>query len=221
MKTMTWLVDIGIGDYKKVWELQKRLVERRAGESIQDVLLLVEHPEVITLGKRGKQEDIFTDDIPVFEVERGGEATYHGPGQLVGYPIFSIKDWPSGVMSIVRMLEDVLIDSASDVGVKAGRIPNQTGVWAENKKIASIGLAVRNGVTYHGFAINVNTNLSRFRLLRPCGFDSSVMTSLNSLIGGEVNMPEFKKKLLKHFQQIFDVTLEPIDLSKVDAPQHD
>ena len=214
MTQMTWLADLGTRDYKEVWDLQKELVQRRLAGDIQDVLILVEHPEVITLGKRGKPDDVFTSEIPVYTVERGGEATYHGPGQLVGYPIFSLQNWPSGVMSFVRGLEDVLINASKDSGVDAGRNPIQTGVWVGGRKLASIGLAVKNGVTYHGFAVNVNTDLSRFRLLKPCGFDGSIMTSISDVAGRRVVLDDFKKDLLKRFQEHFGVKLEsaPADL---------
>jgi len=205
---MTWLADLGTRDYKEVWDLQKELVQRRLSGEIQDVLILVEHPEVITLGKRGKPDDVFTSEIPVYSVERGGEATYHGPGQLVGYPIFSLQDWPSGVMSFVRGLEDVLIAASKDSGVDADRNPIQTGVWVGGRKLGSIGLAVKNGVTYHGFAINVSTDLSRFRLLKPCGFDGSIMTSISDMAGRHVSLNEFKERLLTRFQEHFGVKLE-------------
>ena len=126
MTEMTWLVDLGTMEYGKAWELQKALVQRRISGEIPDVLLLVEHPEVITLGVRGKQDDVFTSEVPVFKIERGGEATYHGPGQLVGYPIFSLKEWP-GVMDFVRKLEEVIIRASRDLGAEAGR-STQTGL---------------------------------------------------------------------------------------------
>ena len=211
MTFMTWLADLGRRDYKEVWELQKKLVQKRLLGEVPDVLLLVEHPEVITLGRRGKPDDVFASDIPVYSVERGGEATYHGPGQLVGYPIFSLKDWPSDIMGFVRKLEEVIIRASGDIGVSAGR-STQTGVWVGGKKLASIGLAVKNGVTYHGFAVNVRTDLSRFLLLKPCGMDGSMMTSLSVAAGHEVEMREFRDKLLTRFEEHFSVKLQPVDL---------
>jgi lipoate-protein ligase B len=206
MTEMTWLVDLGTMEYGTAWELQKALVQRRISGEIPDVLLLVEHPEVITLGVRGKQDDVFTSDVPVFKIERGGEATYHGPGQLVGYPIFSLKEWP-GVMDFVRKLEEVIIRASRDIGAEAGRSA-QTGVWVGQRKLASIGLAVKNGVTYHGFAVNVCTDLSRFMLLKPCGMEGSVMTSLSVSTGKEVGLQEFREKLLARFEELFETRLE-------------
>ena len=206
MTEMTWLVDLGTMEYGKAWELQKALVRRRISGEIPDALLLVEHPEVITLGVRGKRDDVFTSEVPVFRIERGGEATYHGPGQLVGYPIFSLKEWPH-VMDFVRKLEEVIIRASRDLGVEAGRSA-QTGVWVGRRKLASIGLAVKNGVTYHGFAVNVSTDLSRFLLLKPCGMEGSVMTSLSASVGREVGLPEFREKLLARFEELFGTALE-------------
>ena len=206
MTEMTWLVDLGTMEYGKAWNLQKALVQRRISGEIPDVLLLVEHPEVITLGVRGKQDDVFTSEVPVFKIERGGEATYHGPGQLVGYPIFSLKEWP-GVMDFVRKLEEVIIRASRDLGAEAGR-STQTGVWIGQRKLASIGLAVKNGVTYHGFAVNVSTDLSRFMLLKPCGMEGSMMTSLSVSTGREVGLREFREKLLARFEELFETRLE-------------
>ena len=211
MTEMTWLVDLGTMEYGKAWELQKALVQRRISGEIPDVLLLVEHPEVITLGVRGKQDDVFTSEVPVFKIERGGEATYHGPGQLVGYPIFSLKEWP-GVMDFVRKLEEVIIRASRDLGAEAGR-STQTGVWVGQRKLASIGLAVKNGVTYHGFAVNVCTDLSCFMLLKPCGMEGSVMTSLSVSTGREVGLREFREKLLARFEELFETKLEQKEVS--------
>jgi lipoate-protein ligase B len=211
MTEMTWLVDLGTMEYGKAWELQKALVQRRISGEIPDVLLLVEHPEVITLGVRGKQDDVFTSEVPVFKIERGGEATYHGPGQLVGYPIFSLKEWP-GVMDFVRKLEEVIIRASRDLGAEAGRSA-QTGVWVGQRKLASIGLAVKNRVTYHGFAVNVSTDLSRFMLLKPCGMEGSMMTSLSVSTGREVGLREFREKLLARFEELFETKLEQKEVS--------
>ncbi len=206
MSQMTWLVDLGTRDYKEVWDFQKSLVEKRISGGIPDTLLLVEHFEVITLGVRGKAADVFAADVPVYGVERGGEATYHGPGQLVCYPIFSLKDGP-GVMDFVRKLEEVIILASRDTGVEAAR-GKQTGVWVGEKKLASVGLAVKNNVTYHGFAVNVDNDLSRFMLLRPCGMDGSVMTSLTVVAGKTVSLDGFKEKALARFEEIFKTKLE-------------
>ncbi len=213
MKKMTWLIDLGSRNYPEVLKLQRMLVERRIEGSIPDTLLLVEHDDVITLGRRGKPTDVFTTEIPIYSVERGGEATYHGPGQLIGYPIFHLPGWPTSVTGFVRTLEDVLIRSSEDFGVPASRVEGQTGVWVGGKKLASIGLAVKNGVTYHGFAINVHPELTRFTLLRPCGLKGSNMTSLSEVRKQDVGMDEFKEAMLKRFEEVFNTRFEHVDPS--------
>jgi lipoyl(octanoyl) transferase len=178
--------DLGVQEYKRVWVLQQDLVDRRLADEIPDTLLLVEHPHVVTLGRRGKREDVFDPQLPVFEIERGGEATYHGPGQLVGYPIVKMAD-RLDVKRFVTRVQTLVIDVAREFGVPAGPGP-QTGVWVERRKLGSIGVAVNRNVTYHGLALNVNTDLSYFLKLRPCGYGGEVMTSLAKERGAEVDM---------------------------------
>src|SRR3970040_1291803 len=146
-----WLLDLGRRGYREVWELQKALVERRAEDRIPDGLILVEHEPVATLGRRGVREDVLDPSLPVYEVERGGEATYHGPGQLVGYPILKLPDRLE-VKRLVTDLEEVLIRTCADFGIEATREGPERGVWVEDRKIASIGLAGRKGVSFHGLA---------------------------------------------------------------------
>jgi len=153
-----WLVDLGTIDYGEAWDLQKTLVRRRAADEIPDALLLMEHPHVVTLGRRGKRTDVFDPTLPVFEVERGGEATYHGPGQLVGYLILKMKD-RLDVRKLVTDVEEVLIRASRAFDVAAERNEAQRGVWVHGRKLGSIGLAIHNQVTYHGFAHNVTTDL--------------------------------------------------------------
>ena len=184
------LEDLGLRDYREVWDLQHRLVEERLADRIGDTLLLVEHPHVITLGRRGKREDVLDPAIPVYEVERGGEATYHGPGQLVGYPIVKLPERLE-IKRFVTGLQEMLIAVANEFGVAAGPGP-QTGVWVEGRKLASIGVAVNRNVTYHGFALNVNTDLAYFLKCRPCGYGGEVMTSLERELGAPVEIERVK-----------------------------
>jgi len=188
--------DLGLRDYREVWDLQHRLVEERLADRIEDTLLLVEHPHVITLGRRGKREDVLDPTIPVYEVERGGEATYHGPGQLVGYPIVKLPERLE-IKRFVTGLQEMLIAVANEFGVPAGPGP-QTGVWVDGRKLASIGVAVNRNVTYHGFALNVNTDLAYFLKCRPCGYGGEVMTSMARELETAVEMGSVKAALMSH-----------------------
>lgn len=202
MSGVLQLIDLGREEYGQVWELQKRLVSSRADDRIQDTLILVEHHPVITLGRKTTPGNFRPQSIPVFQVERGGDATFHGPGQLVGYPIVRLPT--PNVQSFVRSLETVLIATVGAFGVEAGRMEGHTGVWTgERKKVASIGVAVSNWVTYHGFALNVNVDLSYFRLIRPCGLDPEKMTSMKEILGRDVPFDEVKREVVAQFVRTF------------------
>jgi len=220
----TLLVDLGTRDYKETWELQCGLVELRARALIPDVLLLVEHPHVVTMGKSAKPENILSKRFPIYEVERGGDVTYHGYGQLVGYPIMNLTERDRNVGRYVRGLEATLIETLDHFGISAQRIEGRTGVWVgERKKIASIGVAVRGWVTFHGFALNVSTDLSCFSTINPCGYDSGVMTSMTEQSGRQVSISEVKAPLTNAFEHVFATELETTnekmltDLLKSDA----
>lgn len=212
-----WLLDLGRRAYREVWEMQKALVDRRAEERIPDGLILVEHDPVATLGRRGKREDVLDPGLEVFEVERGGEATYHGPGQLVGYPILKLPDRLE-VKRLVTDLEDLLIRTCHDFGIEATREGPERGVWFGGKKIASIGLAVHRSVTFHGFALNVTTDLGEFLKIRPCGHDGGIMTSMEKALGHPVEMEDAKASVITTFQSIFGVTLRRVDVSELLPP---
>ncbi len=187
------LLDLGRLDYEEAWALQKRLVAERQAGGGADTLVLVEHPDVITLGRRKSARDnVLSDEIPVVEVERGGDVTYHGPGQLVGYPILALDGEERDLHRFLRALEQGLIDACAALGLDAGRKAGWTGVWLGERKVASIGIAVRRWVTYHGFALNVATDLARFRAINPCGLDAAVMTSLAEALGRPVTVAEMK-----------------------------
>ena len=212
-----WLVDLGTVEYKEAWDLQRALVERRAADAIPDVLLLLEHPHVITLGRRGQRKDVFRSDVPVFEIERGGEATYHGPGQLVGYPILKLED-RLDVRKLVTDIEEVLIRSSRAFGIAAERNERQHGVWVHGRKLGSIGLAVHRNVTYHGFAHNVSTNLSYFERIRPCGNEGRVMTSIEKELGRAVDMEAFKDQVVRDFGDVFRELLKAVPASTLVSP---
>jgi lipoyl(octanoyl) transferase len=207
------VTDLGRRDYAEVWEVQKKLVQQRFSDEIFDTLILVEHPHVVTLGRKTSKENFSNQSIPVYQVERGGDATYHGPGQLVGYPIVKLVD--HDVRKYVRMLEEVIIRVCRRCGIEASRIQGNTGVWASGKKLASIGVAVSNWVTFHGFAINVTTDLSYFRMIKPCGLDPSIMTSMASLTGKEFDIEEIKGKTVSEFANVFGITLTPKEVLDV------
>ena len=210
MTTQTNLLDLGLRDYSEVLELQRKLVDLRAKKLTADTLILVEHPHVFTVGKAvsGEIPDQ-VDGVPVYRIERGGQWTYHGPGQLVGYPILDLNERQRNIHKFLRNIEETLILTVGKFGIKGGR-GEQTGVWVGRKKIASIGAAIRNWISFHGFALNVNTDLNYFHKISPCGFHGSTMTSMNVQLGHEVNFSEVKEQLLDEFGKVFD-----IDLTKV------
>lgn len=211
----TVLLDLGRREYGQVWGLQKQLVNMRASDQVQDLLILVEHDHVITLGRKTSQENFRPQNIPVFQVERGGDATYHGPGQLVGYPIIKLKD--PDVHKLLRRLEEVLIRTSSDFSIGATRREGHTGVWADGKKLGSIGVAVSNWITYHGFALNVNTDLKYFQLIKPCGLDPDTMTSMKKITGREIDMGRVKQRIVENFSSVFETEVEAKELPAINT----
>ena len=209
-----WLLDLERMEYGQAWAIQKALAARRAEERITDGLVLVEHDPVVTLGRRGTDADVLDATLPVFRVERGGEATFHGPGQIVGYPILKLPDRLE-VKRLVTDLEDVVIGTCTDFGVQAGHEGPERGVWVDDRKIASIGLAVQKGVTFHGFAHNVNTDLSSFLKIRPCGHAGTIMTSMAKELGHPVDMADVRASVVMHFQGVFGVTLRRVTLEEL------
>ena len=209
-----WLLDLGRRPYREVWDLQKALVDRRADDRISDGLILVEHNPIATLGRRGKREDVLDPSLDIVEVERGGEATYHGPGQLVGYPILKLPDRLE-VKRLVTDLEDVLLRTCRDFGIDASRDGPERGVWIGDKKIGSIGLAVRRSVTFHGFALNVTTDLREFLKIRPCGHHGGIMTSMEKCLGRAIDLEDVKASVIVHFQGVFGYMLRRVDVSEL------
>ena len=201
------LRDLGRRDYQEVWQLQRELVEERRAGRIADTLLLCEHDEVITVGRRsGARGNILSPGIPVVEVERGGDVTYHGPGQLVGYPILLLDEDERDLHAYLRHLEEAHLRLCADLGLAGRREPGWTGVWVGERKLVSLGVAVRRWVTYHGFALNVATDLSRFFAINPCGLDAAVMTSLSALLGRPVTLDEVKPRLVSHLGEVLGRT---------------
>lgn len=197
---------LGRKPYDEVLELQRLLVEERRYGAAPDTLILCEHDEVITLGRRlAARDNILVADpaVPIVEIERGGDATYHGPGQLVAYPILQLREDERDLHKYLRNLEQALIDGLAELGLAASRREGWTGAWVGDRKIASIGIAVRRWVTLHGLALNVATDLSRFALLRPCGLDAAVMTSVSRELGRNVSVEEVNPIVQRHLGRIF------------------
>jgi lipoyl(octanoyl) transferase len=189
--------------------MQRELVAARQRDEVPDTLLFVEHPHVITLGRGTHRENLVAvGDIPTFEIERGGDVTYHGPGQLVGYPIFLLRADEHDLHAYLRNLEESLLRTVGDFGVVGDRNPGWTGVWtgtggAPRRKLASIGVAVKRWVTMHGFALNVSTDLSRFAAINPCGLEATVMSSIASELSEPVEMEAVKARVRLHFSDVF------------------
>ncbi|MBA3947602.1 MAG: lipoyl(octanoyl) transferase LipB [Herpetosiphonaceae bacterium] len=206
------IVDLGIVPYVDAWQLQKQLATRRAAGDIPDTLLLLEHPHTYTLGSRGKREHLLVPQselaaqaIPVLDVDRGGDITYHGPGQLVVYPILWLKGYDVGIVQYLRLLEAVLIELCTSYDLTAERIRGYTGAWAGDTKVAAIGAKVDvHGITRHGCALNVNTDLRYFDKIVPCGIRDRGVTSLAQLLGHPVAMDEVKVRFVQAFDQVFE-----------------
>jgi lipoyl(octanoyl) transferase len=201
--------ELGRIDYGQALELQQRLVAGRKQGLTSDHLLLLEHPHVITLGRNGRMENLLAHGdvleragIAFYPTDRGGDITYHGPGQLVGYPILDLREWKRDVGAYVRAVEQVIIDTLADYGISAGRIPKLTGVWVDGRKIAAIGVHISRWVTSHGFALNVSTDLNYFHYIVPCGLTRPV-TSMADL-GAHTTVPDVSRRLAVHFGRVFD-----------------
>jgi lipoyl(octanoyl) transferase len=210
------LRELGRMEYGAALELQRELVAQRKQGLIDDQLLLLEHSHVITMGRNGHMDNLLANDyvldragIGFFPTDRGGDVTYHGPGQLVGYPILSLTEWKRDVRAYVRAVEQVLIDTLGDYGITAGRIDGMTGVWVDGSKVAAIGVHISRWVTSHGFALNVDTDLTYFQYIVPCGLTKPV-TSMAKL-GVRATLKEVTQVLARHFGRIFDCEMvEPV-----------
>lgn len=206
-----WLVSLGRVAYVQAWDFQRRLVEERINGQRPDTLLLLEHEPVFTVGRRGKAEHwagLEAQGHAVHHVERGGSVTYHGPGQLVGYPIVRLNDHCPGPKAYVRLLEEVVIRTLADWGIAGGRVAQRPGVWVgepPGEKIAALGVRIDRGVTMHGFALNVDPDLAPFGRITPCGIAGCRVTSMASLLGRPVEMGTVKRQVAGHFGHLFDL----------------
>jgi len=192
---------LGLVPYADAWTLQNELHDERVGGEIGDTLLLLEHPHVYTIGRRGTHEDVHRRDVEVVETDRGGQVTYHGPGQLVGYPIVDLGP-AVDLVRYVRRLEDVMISTLGRFGIDAGRDEGNTGVWVAGAKIGAIGVRVTRNVTKHGFALNVSTDLGYFAGIVPCGITDKGVTSMR-VLGSNATLDEVADVVADEFVRVF------------------
>ena len=216
------VLNLGEMDYQEALDLQFKLLEKRQNDIIDDTLLIVEHPHVITLGRNAKRENVlFSDDylhehgVAIMEIKRGGDVTYHGPGQIVGYPIVNIKEQNLGVKDFVDQVEQVIIDLLLDkYDIRAARDDINNGVWVDGEKITAVGFAVKKWVTMHGFALNVNTDLSKFNLIVPCGIESRTVTTMEKIKKEKMDIEKVKTDLIECF--IRDFKYENVRYTNID-----
>jgi len=201
------IFDLGAVDFQKAWDFQKEIFQKVKNDYFKAALILCQHYPVITIGRLGKKENIKASldelknrSIPIYEIERGGDITYHGPGQLIAYPVFNLHYLRKDIHLFLRKLEDVVIGFLSDFGIEGLRYPGLTGVWIERQKIASIGIAIKNWITFHGISVNIKKeDLLNFQLIKPCGMDIE-MTSLESVLHRDVEIDDIKDGLIDSFK---------------------
>jgi len=203
------ILDLGKSHYNDAWELQKRLQSQRISGQIDDQLLLVEHFPVYTLGKNTPREHLLTkesDNISIIQTDRGGDITFHGPGQLVGYPILDLNQYKRSITWYMRELEQLIIDVLKEYDINAERKKGLTGVWVKGKKIAALGVRISKWVTMHGFSLNINPDLKYYQGIIPCGIKDYGVTSMADLLGNDVpDMSEIKDTLVQHFIAKFSI----------------
>ena len=205
--------DLGKLLYKKTWKYQKELLKKRSNNEINDTLILVEHEPVFTLGKNADENHIlqnYPDNIKTYQIERGGDVTYHGPGQLVGYPILDLRNYKKSISWYMRSLEQVIIDTLFDYNITANRKNGLTGVWYNNEKIAALGVRVSRWITMHGFSLNVNPNLNHYKNIIPCGIFEHGVTSMSNILNENVDYEHVKKTIIKKFFNQFKID-QPLD----------
>jgi len=211
--------DLGLIEYREAWKMQTDLVDARIkNEFSSDVVLFLEHPAVFTLGRRGGDENLLISEsfleksgISVVQVERGGNITYHGPGQLVVYPIMDLHTARIGVVEFVEALEKVMLKTVAFWGIKAEQSSANRGIWVGDKKLGSIGIALRKGVSFHGLALNVNLDLLPFSWIQPCGLQNIQMTSMKQESSREISMNKVRESIKENFESVFG--MQPIDIN--------
>lgn len=218
------ILRLGIVDYKSAYDLQKQLVHEHIEGRGSNCLILLQHNPVITIGRSGNESNIIASEsmlskagIEMHEIDRGGDVTYHGPGQITGYPIINLRHFKKDIHWYLRQLEEVIIKVLADYDIAGDRSEGYTGVWVGNEKIAAIGIAIRRWITYHGFAFNVNPDMSHFRMINPCGITDKGVTSLEKLLGYEVDICEVEDRTISAFAEVFNVN--PVEIQAYDLPQ--
>jgi len=228
-------IDLGLISYAEAYALQQRVVAARKAGAIEDVLLFCEHPHVITQGRNGKREHLLVSEhvlrqkgVEFYETSRGGDITYHGPGQIVGYPILNLGAIRRDVVWYVRMLEEAMIRATAELGIAAERVPGKTGIWVRagntEEKLAAIGVHISRWVTSHGFAYNVSTDLRNFDLIVPCGIADRKTTSLEKLLGRNIEQTEVASKIAKHLGELLGLEIKEFSrnelLEKLEHAEH-
>ena len=215
-------IDLGRTRYKNAWELQKRLVDLRFKGQVADCLLLTEHEPVITMGRASSKSNLLCSPteleergVELVEIERGGDITFHGPGQLVAYPIIDLNGRGRDLHRYLRDLESIIVATLNDLGLDAGIKHGLTGVWVDDHKLAAIGVAVSRWITYHGVALNVNTDLDYFKLINPCGITRYPVGSISSMLGKEMDMQEVTDLLADNFARLFHY--EMVKVTDIDS----
>jgi len=203
--------NLGLIDFQQAWDLQKKLFTQRIENKINDTLILLEHPHTFTLGKVADKKNLIwnenqlqENEVKVFEIDRGGDITYHGPGQIVGYAILDLKSWYQDTHKYLRALEEVIINVLKDFSIVSARKEGLTGVWIDDRKVCAIGIKISRWITMHGFAFNVNTDLNLFNGIIPCGISDKDVTSLEKELGGKQNLNEVKERIVRSFMEVFN-----------------
>lgn len=208
------VVYLGSCEYKEAYAYQRQLICKRMGYKIPDTIILLHHPPVLTIGREGTRGHILVspgvlrrEGILVYDTDREGDITYHGPGQLVGYPILDLKQHDGGIRRVIQNCEEVFIRVLRDLGLIGVRMDNYPGVWFGEENICAIGFGVSSGVTYHGFAFNVNTNLKHFGYITPCGRTGKGVTSLEKIFGRKIDEEDVRHKVVRHFGEVFHLKM--------------
>jgi lipoate-protein ligase B len=217
-----YIIDLGLIDYPKALDLQRHLWSRRVEREVPDLLLILEHPHVFTLGRRGERSSLLISPdileamkIPLFHTERGGDVTYHGPGQMIAYPILNLKEYGYRLIGYVGELEEVILSVLRDFGIEGKRNSLNRGVWTGGDKIASIGVAIKRWVSLHGLALNYATDLKYFDLINPCGLKKVKITSMEKILGREIPREELFKSIKLQFQKVFKRDWEEKELEEL------
>jgi lipoate-protein ligase B len=223
MKKEAWILNLDTVPYEEAFELQKRLVKMRAQDTINDTLILLEHPPVLTVTRKATLKNILVSPeeleekgISLCHTNRGGDITYHGPGQLVGYPIMNLKAHGKDLHGYVRNIEEIIIKLLKDYNITAHRDKCNPGVWVGEEKIAAVGIAVKSSwTTMHGFSLNINPDLSHYSLIVPCGIRDKGVTSLTRLLGKTISRKDVREKLIQHYGEVFNLTTREITLEVI------